>query len=206
MDNKVSEADKLEKMNKEEKSQYLLEIVGLERKNIIQKLSSALNTLVTDTEVINANLSTINGSIKGLKILGESIEISEEDFNSILENFSKNQNQQQEVYDLNKLVEFICLVSPNNKSILQEYCNQLEKSLIKLSSVNATNKIMLQSMTLDVFEKANYTITTELQQIIRKTLIQAQDNNGLFKGGDSNEDVVSFRNIYDAVVLYEKFK
>jgi len=49
----------------------------------------------------------------------------------------------------------------------------------------------------------NYVVTSEFNQIVMNTLSQSQDESGLFKGGDSNDDLVSFRNTYDAVVLCE---
>ncbi len=182
----------------------LLKIVEADRQSIISKLSSILETLVADTESINVNLPAINGSIKGLNILEESWEISEESFQNIIKNFSKSDYIQQEVYDLAKLVEFIYFVSPDNEEMLQKYCQQLEKAFIQLSSAEASLKMMLQSTVFDVFEKANYTITQELKQIVKETLNQAQDNSGLFKGGDSDEDDITFRETYYAIMLYEK--
>ncbi|MFV0504140.1 MAG: hypothetical protein ACK5LT_09275 [Lachnospirales bacterium] len=181
----------------------LLRILETEEKKIAKKLQSTLQILINDKENTNINLPEINGCIKSLKILKENIKISNDAFKDILKNFSRNSNLQQEVYDLNKLVEFIFLVSPNNKNTLQEHCKQLEKQLLKLSASNASNKIMLQSMSLDIFKNTNYNISTELQLIVIKTLIQAQDCSGLFKGGDSNEDIINFRNTYDAIILLE---
>ena len=58
-------------------------------------------------------------------------------------------------------------------------------------------------MALNVFELSNYVVTSEFNQIVVNTLSQSQDESGLFKGGDSNDDLVSFRSTYDAVVLCE---
>ena len=62
---------------------------------------------------------------------------------------------------------------------------------------------MLQNMALSVFEQSNYTVTSEFKQVVIRTLSQSQDESGLFKGGDSNDDIVNFNNTYDAIVLYE---
>lgn len=182
----------------------LLEIIKDERKDIITKFLSTINDLTKDTENINYNISAINASINGLNILGESWEISDEYFNTAINKFVESESIQQEVYDLSKFVEFICLTSPTKEEILEKYCRQLEDALIRLSTSNVSYKIMLQSMALNAFKKSNYVVKQDIKEAIKNTLNQAQDKNGLFKGGDSNEDVVSFRNIYDAVVLYEE--
>ncbi len=182
----------------------LLKIIKDDRKDIITKFLSTINDLTKDTENINYNISAINASINGLNILGESWEISDEYFNTAINEFVKSESIQQEVYDLSKLMEFIYLTSPTKEEILEKYCQQLEEALIRLSASNVSNKIMLQSMALNVLKKSNYTVVQDVEEAIKGTLNQAQDENGLFKGGDSNEDVVSFRNTYDAVVLYEE--
>lgn len=181
----------------------LLKIVDTEREEIIQKLSSNIEILVTDTSVINANLPKLNGCIKGLKILDENPQISGEYYDNIVKNFSTSSDDQQAAYDLAGLIEFICLVSPDKTNDLQKYCHQLETMLILLSSKEVSNKIMLQNKALSVFELSNYAATSEFKQIVIRTLSQSQDESGLFKGGDSNDDLVSFRNTYDAVILCE---
>ena len=174
-----------------------------EREEIIQKLSSSIQVLASDSSAINTNLPKINGCIKGLKILNENSQFSEEYYDAIIKNFAVSSDQQQKAYDLAGLIEFICLVSPDNTNVSKEYCHQLETTLIQLSSEDVSNKIMLQKMALDVFELSNYVVTSEFNQIVMNTLSQSQDESGLFKGGDSNDDLVSFRNTYDAVVLCE---
>lgn len=181
----------------------LLELVDAERDEIIQKLSSSIQVLASDPSSINANLPKINGCIKGLKILNENPQFSEEYYDAIVKNFSVSSDQQQKAYDLAGLIEFICLVSPDNIDDSKEYCHQLETTLIQLSSEDVSNKIMLQKMALNVFELSNYVVTSEFNQIVVNTLSQSQDESGLFKGGDSNDDLVSFRSTYDAVVLCE---
>ena len=181
----------------------LLELVDAERDEIIQKLSSSIQVLASDPSSINANLPKINGCIKGLKILNENPQFSEEYYDAIVKNFSVSSDQQQKAYDLAGLIEFICLVSPDNIDDSKEYCHQLETTLIQLSAEDVSNKIMLQKMALNVFELSNYVVTSEFNQIVVNTLSQSQDESGLFKGGDSNDDLVSFRSTYDAVVLCE---
>ena len=181
----------------------LLELVDAERDEIIQKLSSSIQVLASDPSSINANLPKINGCIKGLKILNENPQFSEEYYDAIVKNFSVSSDQQQKAYDLAGLIEFICLVSPDNIDDSKEYCHQLETTLIQLSSEDVSNKIMLQKMALNVFELSYYVVTSEFNQIVVNTLSQSQDESGLFKGGDSNDDLVSFRSTYDAVVLCE---
>lgn len=183
----------------------LLDIVDEEREEIIQKFSSGIDTLA-DVSANNANLSEINSCIKGLRILGENPQISGEYYDNVMKNFSINSNSsniQQDAYDLAKLIEFICLVSPDKTNDLQEYCRQLEMMIVQLSSKEVSCKIMLQNMALSVFEQSNYTVTSEFKQVVIRTLSQSQDESGLFKGGDSNDDIVNFNNIYDAIVLYE---
>lgn len=124
-------------------------------------------------------------------------------YDAIIKNFAVSSDQQQKAYDLAGLIEFICLVSPDNTNVSKEYCHQLETTLIQLSSEDVSNKIMLQKMALNVFELSKYVVTSEFNQIVMNTLSQSQDESGLFKGGDSNDDLVSFRNTYDAVVLCE---
>lgn len=186
------------------KKNNLLEIIKDDRQDIVTKFLSTINDLTKDAENINYNISAINASINGLNILGESWKISDEYFNTAINEFVKSESIQQEVYDLAKLVEFICLTSPTKEEILQKYCQQLEDALIHLSVSDVSNKIMLQSMALDILEKSNYPIIQDVEEVIKDTLNQTQDNSGLFKGGDSNEDVVSFRNTYDAVMLYKE--
>lgn len=183
----------------------LLDIVDAEREEIIQKFSSGIDSFV-DISAINGNLLKINSCIKGLRILGENPQISGDYYDNIVKNFSTSSNSsniQQEAYDLAKLIEFICLVSPDKTNDLQEYCRQLEMMIIQLSSKEVSYKIMLQNMALSVFELSNYTVTSEFKQVVIRTLSQSQDESGLFKGGDSNDDIVNFNNTYDAVVLYE---
>lgn len=183
----------------------LLDIVDEEREEIIQKFSSGIDTFA-DVSANNANLPKINSCIKGLRILGENPQISGEYYDNVLKNFSISSNSsniQQDAYDLAKLIEFICLVSPDKTNDLQEYCHQLEMMIIQLSSKEVSYKIMLQNMALSVFEQSNYTVTSEFKQVVIRTLSQSQDESGLFKGGDSNDDIVNFNNIYDAIVLYE---
>ena len=181
----------------------LLELVDAEREGIIQKLSSNIQVLACNTSVINANLPAINGCIKGLKILNENPHISAEYYDVVVSNFSENTNQQQNAYDLAGLIEFICLSSPDHTNNLKDYCRQLDTMLIQLSSKDVSNKIMLEKMALNVFELSNYVITSEFEQIVINTLSQSQDEGGLFKGGDSDDDVISFRNTYDAIYLIE---
>ena len=141
-----------------------------------------------------------------MRILGENPQISGEYYDNVIKNFSTSSNSsniQQEAYDLAKLIEFICLVSPDKTNDLQEYCRRLEMMIIQLSSREVSYKIMLQNMALSVFEQSNYTVTSEFKQVVIRTLSQSQDESGLFKGGDSNDDIVNFNNTYDAIVLYE---
>ena len=49
-------------------------------------------------------------------------------------------------------------------------------------------------------------IVWELTHNIKVTLKGSQDNSGLFKGGDSNDDVVNYRNTYEAIVLIDLVK
>ncbi len=185
------------------KRNNLLKIVDSEREEIIQKLFSSLEVLVPDPSVINANLPKVNGCIKGLRILDENPQISEEYYDYIVKNFSASSNKQQMSYDLSGLIEFICLLSPDKTNDLQKYCRQIETMLIQLASKEVSNKIMLYNMALNVFELSNYTVTSEFKQIVIRTLSQSQDESGLFKGGDSNDDFVSFRSTYYAVILCE---
>lgn len=183
----------------------LLDIVDKEREEIIQKFSSGIEVF-GDVSANNVNLLDINSCIKGLRILGENPQISGEYYDNVIKNFSTSSNSsniQQEAYDLAKLIEFICLVSPDKTNDLQEYCRRLEMMIIQLSSREVSYKIMLQNMALSVFEQSNYTVTSEFKQVVIRTLSRSQDESGLFKGGDSNDDIVNFNNTYDAIVLYE---
>lgn len=160
--------------------------------------------LIADTEFLNENLPVINGCLKGLYILGESWEITDENINEIIVNFSRNEDEQLEIYYLTEMIEFICLASSDNKRELEEYFKQLEEMLISMSEMDVSNKIMLQGMAVEALVMSDYNITQELKQAIKSTILQSQDNSGLFKGGDSNEDFVSFRDTYNAVILYER--
>lgn len=182
----------------------LLEIIEDDKQTLITDLTDTLNYLIADTESINRNLPAINGCIKGLNILGGSWEITDEKMNEIINSFSRDEVEPLEVYYLTKLIELICLVSPDRDREIEDYCKQLEQMLISVSETDEINKIMLQSMALEVLEMSGYNITQELKQTIKNTLLHSQDRSGLFKGGDTDEDIVSFRDTYYVVEMYKK--
>ncbi len=179
-----------------------LEMIENDRENIINGLLDTLDMISGSDEFISKQVFIINEIIKGLDILGEERPGMEEVYENIVSNYVISDNELQRVYDLSKLTEFVYLVSPNDKKALKKYCQELEEGLMELSAMETSNKIMLYGMALDVLTKADYSIAEELEQKIKSTLNQSQDDNGLYKGGDSDEDVVTFRDIYDAIMLY----
>lgn len=181
----------------------LMNIIEPDRDDIVSHLLLTLDISPDDMQYINMYLPTINACLKGLNILGESMDISENYFMQVINNFQKVDNIQQQIYDISYLIEFICLVSSDNVNMLNDYCQQLEDLLVCLSKTNTSNKIILQNKALDVLKKAGYNVTNEVKYVVGESLKQAYED-GLFKGGDSDDDIVNYCNIYSANILLKE--
>lgn len=183
----------------------LLEIID-DRQEIIDMLSATLKSLLSKEEFSIHDLSIINGSLKSLKILGEAQKISVEEFHNIVNNFIESDNIQQNIYNLSELIDFIHISYPNKKNMIRKYCEQLEKELLNFSKTEQSNKVMLQSKALYVLKKCDYPIIMDLKHIIKDTVNKAYDDSGLFKGGDTDEDLINFSNTYYAIILHKLMK
>lgn len=182
----------------------MLNIVNDDKQEIINRLLSTWDTMLLTEEQITDNLLSFNSIIKALNILNAEWEIEQEQYTKIVDNFTENKNKQKLVYDLTQYIIFLNTINPENKNEIQEFCRKLEMCLIDISNdKDIDNKIILQSRALIAMKQCDYTFTNNLIQTVKETLKQSQDINGLFKGGDTNGDVVSFQSIYCAILLYE---
>lgn len=181
----------------------LLEIVNDEKNEIIDFLLDRLDSLLSDGVFSTKQWFDLSAVLKSLNLLEVGWELSEKQKDQIINNFNENDNQQLLVYDLGKFIDVLTLVCPEQHDMIQEYCRKLEKGLIAISDQEVSFKIMLESKALAVFSQSDYTLADETWQVIKETINKSQDDSGLYKGGDSIEDSVSFNNTYDAILLYE---
>lgn len=183
-----------------------LDIIKNEKNDILEALSNTLDSFISNNEFSIKQFSTLNATLKSLNILNKEWKLTKDQLDKLLNSFVENDNQQQLIYDLEEFIDFLNLVCPENHDMIQKYYKKLEKGLIAISTQEVSNKVLLESKAFTVFGKSDYTITTELFQVIKETVNKSQDDSELYKGGDSIEDIVSFRNTYDVVLLYKTIK
>ena len=179
----------------------LLNITITNKQEFAAQFETVLNQLFAESTIEQQYLPNINAAIKSIKILGGSYDIDDDIIQKIIANFTNNSNIQQSVYDLCKLIDFLVSVYSGENEMLSQYCIELEKKLINLSSLSCSNKLMLFYEAFNLFSKCDYQVSITLRDVTNKLLFYSQSNYGLYKGGDSNEDIESFRNTYYGIVL-----
>lgn len=168
---------------------------------LIDQFAMVLDQLLTESVIEQQSLPTINAAIKSIRILEGNYDIDDNTIEKIISNYTYHSNQQQTVYDLCELIDFLCIICPNEHELLYQYCVELETQLIKLMNSSYSNKLMLFYRSFSLFEKSDYKVSTTLINATSKLLFYSQSDYGLYKGGDSSEDIESFRNTYYGVVL-----
>lgn len=165
------------------------------------QFEAVLDQLFAEPTIDQRNLPSINAAIKSIEILKGSYDIDDSAAQKIISNYTNHNNPQQSVYDLCELVDFLLSIHSDEHELLSQYCSELEEKLTYLSDSTYSNKLMLFYKAFYLFDKCDYKASSTLINAASSLLFYSQSNYGLYKGGDSNEDVESFRNTYYGIVL-----
>jgi hypothetical protein len=178
----------------------LLSSIDDRKQEIVDGLTSSLEDILISNRSSVEKLPYINAIINALEILGQDWSISEKQAENIIDNYIATEDIQLDTINLIELIKFTQAVGGNPKEI-KKYCGKIVENIQSLKNIEVSSQLLLLSKALLILEDCNYVIPDSIIQIVNTTLNQAQDSSGLFKGGESKEDMVSFRSTYDALLL-----
>ncbi len=179
----------------------LLNTTITDKEELATQFETVLAQLLAEPTIDQRNLPSINAAIKSIEILRGYCNIDDSATQKIISSFTNHTNPQQAVYDLCELVDFLLSVHSDDHELLSQYCLEIEEKLTNLSSSIYSNKLMLFYKAFDLFDKCDYKVSSTLINETSSLLFYSLSNYGLYKGGDSDEDVESFRNTYYGIVL-----
>lgn len=172
------------------------------RTDLIDYINTVINhVLETEYEwayrikYLNATVNSINilteeGIDEGTK--KEIIDIIKEErlSSDVIQNITENC----ELYELMNNLKF------NNKS-KNKVLEVMGKNIEKISKIEMTGKISLLEKVYKIYEISGKEIPTSLKNLAIDVLELSIHESGLFKGGDSNADIISFQYIHDSLQL-----
>lgn len=177
----------------------LLQTLNGEKKQIADELRSSLDQTINSDLPIPDQLPILNAGIKALNLLEEDWMLPAGTANRMIDTKGLSENLAENTLQLTELADFMRLIDRKNEKV----CKQMVENLIRLEDSDTENKLYLQSKALRVLNQSNYPIPDRILRSTQNTLIGSQHSTGLFKGGDTDEDVVSFRSTYDALSVNE---
>ena len=180
----------------------LLNILDDRKPEIVDGLNSSLENILASEGTTAEKLPYVNAIIDALEILGQEWSISETQAEEMIGNYTEAEDIQQDTINLIELTKFTNAVGGGSKDS-KKYCKKIVDNIQSLKNLEVSNQMLILSKACVIFEDCNYTIPDSVIQIVTNTLNQAQDSSGLFKGGDTKEDIVSFRSTYDALLLQQ---
>ncbi len=181
----------------------LLKIIDDDIDFINKKLKNKFDVIVNKETISDKDLLLLNQLIKAMNILDIDWRIPIDKCEKMISDFKLSDNQGIKTY---QLIELIDLANYNqlDESLVKVKCKQLEQEMLNLTTIKMTNKNMLFSKALDSFAKSNYGFSEDLNKAMKTVFLHSQTENGMFLGGDSDEDVISFKNTYYSVKLHQK--
>jgi hypothetical protein len=147
----------------------------------IKYLNAAINSIsiLTKEEIDESTKKEIIDIIKEEKLSSD-----------VIQNITENC----ELYELMYNLKF------NNKS-KDKVLGEIDKNIVKISKIEMTGKVSLLEKVYKVYGISGEEKPTSLKNLAIDVLELSIHESGLFKGGDSNADIISFQYIHDSLQL-----
>lgn len=184
----------------------MLNLVGNELDDLKNRLSQEWDRLKADKENFTKNLVAINNVMECMDIIGLEKFRSEKSYNELVRSYKDVDDYERNIYHSIEFIRFLNKIEYQDKVFLNSLCETLEKNIHSLECRRMENKLIICSMSYDLFNEIGYKTLNSTNGCIEKILRKSKSNSGLFYGGDSDEDVASFYSTYYAVTLIKKME